>query len=113
MTPREIPKPIKRKLRELVGRAYEAALRKALSKLRDDFEAWRRGDIDSFELEARIHRFHDGEAREIYNEFNYTTATLPAHAARAIATGLVDASTVPEDVLQYLQNALAFYRRMS
>ena len=35
-----------------------ANLRKALSELRVQFDRWGRGEIDSFELNDLVHRFH-------------------------------------------------------
>jgi hypothetical protein len=40
-------------------------LRKALSELRMQFDRWDRGEIDSFELNELVHRFHQDGARNM------------------------------------------------
>src|SRR5260370_41005087 len=111
---RDLPKPVKKQLWELVSTAHEAALRQALSKLGEDFERWRHSEINSFELAERIHKFHDGPAREIYKQFAYArNADLPILTAFGIATNLIDRRTVPEEILPYLGNWVAFLRERS
>ncbi len=99
-----LPKPVKKKLAELVCTAHETALRQELLKLRDDFARWDRGELDSFRLSERIHQYHDGPNREIYKRFTYTSSRdLPMLAASAIRLELVDKQSVPADVLPYLE----------
>ena len=69
MNQEELPKGVKRKLNEFAARAHTEVMRQALEKLGEDFDHFRRGEIDPFELESRIHKFHDGPAREIYNRW--------------------------------------------
>ena len=54
----EVPKRIKRLVREWAAIAHDRDLRKALSELRAEFDRWERGEIDSFELNDLVHRFH-------------------------------------------------------
>ena len=105
----ELPKPVKRALRELAGRAYEAELHKALTELSEDFERWKRGEIDSFELGERIHKFHDGPNRELYVRYS-SPCDLRLLVGYAIHEHLIEQESVPEHVLPYLQGALSFYR---
>src|SRR4051812_36480592 len=62
----ERQKQIKRLVREWAGIAHDRDLRKALSELRVQFDRWDRGEIDSFELNELVHRFHQYTAREIW-----------------------------------------------
>jgi len=62
----DLPKPIKRMLREQAARAHEEELRRALLPLAAAFDRWRAGELDSFALSDLIHEFHDGESREIW-----------------------------------------------
>jgi hypothetical protein len=50
----EVPKRIKRLVREWAAIAHERDLRKSLSDLRAQFDRWDRGEIDSFELNGCI-----------------------------------------------------------
>lgn len=63
----DMPKNIKRDLRSLVRLAHEAELRKALEDLHADFERWKSGEIDSFDMADLVHKFHDGPNRELHS----------------------------------------------
>jgi hypothetical protein len=93
-------------MREYAGRAHEFELRRALAPLGEAFRAWERGELDSFELETLIHRFHQGPAREIYVQ--YTTRPEPA-VARAIATGMLARESVPAELTEELGGLIAFF----
>ena len=59
----------RRELRELQGLAWERELGAALENLQEDFRSWRKGDISPFELNDRIHRFHNGRSRDLFNTY--------------------------------------------
>ena len=107
-----LPKPVKKKLAELVCSAHEKALRQELLKLQTDFDRWQRGEIDSFDLADLIHKFHDGPSREIYKQFSYTrNADLPMIAAYAIQARLLDAADIPSDAVPYVDDWLGPAKR--
>ena len=64
MQQNELPKAIKRAMRSLVALAHEAELGRALEELYSDFQRWKAGGIDSFELSDRIHKLHEGPNRK-------------------------------------------------
>src|SRR6266480_1846463 len=66
----ELPKAIKRALRELAGRAHETLLRRALTGLWREFDAWERSEIDAFELTERINNFHLVASHDLYLRFS-------------------------------------------
>lgn len=98
----------KRKLRELAGVAYKRELGAELSKLETEFARWRSGEIDSSELSNRIHRFHDGESRDLYAIYN----RLPPinSVARAVALHILQETELPSGFLEALELPLHFYR---
>ena len=49
----EVPKRVKRAIRELVGAAYEIEVGRALAELRGEFTRWERGDMTLFDLVGR------------------------------------------------------------
>ena len=57
---RSFSKAQKREVRRLAGLAHERELAAAVDNLRAQFERWRAGEFDVFELNERIHQFHDG-----------------------------------------------------
>ena len=100
-------KHLKRLLREHAALAHEEELRRALLPLADDFDRWRRGELGSGELSARIHDFHDGAAREIWKTYTYGASELAV--AHAIHTGILQREHVPPELLKVLAPTLAFY----
>jgi hypothetical protein len=106
----DLPKHVKRSVRELAGRANEAELHAELAKLAEHFDAWRRGEVDSFDLGQHIHEFHDGAAREIWKKYSGNDPRIPV--AYAIHTGVLSRDDVPPETLDALKNALGFYEDM-
>lgn len=103
----ELPKHLKRLLREHAGQAHEEELRRALLPLADDFDRWRRGEMSSGELSERIHAFHHGPAREIWKRYNHATPELTV--AHAIGEGILPRDGVAPELLEVLGPALSFY----
>jgi hypothetical protein len=103
----QIPKPIKRALRELAGRAYEIELGRALAVLHSEFGRWEQGEVTAFELSEAIHQFHQGRARELFSM--YTQGHPKAAVAHAIHSGILDRRQVAPEVLKYLEGALGFF----
>ena len=83
----EVPKRIKGLVREWARIACDRDLRKALGELHAQFALWERGEIDSFELNERVHRFHEDTSREIWKR--YATTHLEPAVASAVATGVL------------------------
>ncbi len=100
----DLPKHLKRLLREHVALAHEEELRRALLPLADDFERWRRGEVSSGELSERIHEFHQGPAREIWKAYNYGSPALSV--AYAIHSGILRREQVPAELLEILGPSL-------
>lgn len=103
-----MPKRIKRLLREQAMLAHEEELRRALLPLATAFEEWKKGGLGSGELSAEIHEFHQGPSRQLFNKYN--NGPLDALVAYAIVSGIIDASQVPDELLEYLSRAIAFYK---
>jgi hypothetical protein len=102
MEKEELPRSIKKAMRSLAGLAHEAELGNALEDLNGDFQAWKSGGIDSFELSDRIHKFHDGPNREIY--LRYTSGLDLRFLVRyALDEGLIQKAAVPKEVWPYLE----------
>jgi hypothetical protein len=106
----DVPRRIKRLLREYAGRAHEEELRRELQPIAAGFDEWRRGSVDTWELCDRIHEFHNGAARRLFNL--YTDRDPTTAVAHAIHTGVIPRDQVPEELLEHLENALALYRHL-
>jgi len=103
----EIPKHIKRALRELAARAHEAELARELAALEAEFSRWRSGEVTAFDLNEAIHRFHHGASRELY--LTYTQPHPKGAIASAIHAGILDRTQIAPDVLEELAGALSMY----
>ena len=98
----------RRELRELQGLAWERELEEALRSLRGDFDAWEKGEISPFDLSDRIHKFHNGRSREIFNA--YSGSLMVDWILRAIAVGVIDESELSEGLREVLQDDIASFR---
>jgi hypothetical protein len=103
----QIPKRIKRALRQLASEAHQEELRRVLLPLSHAFQSWQRGDVSSGELTDMIHQFHQGPARDLW--VTYNSRMLEQVVARAIATGVLDRTKVEPEVLDFLARAIQFY----
>ena len=89
-------------MRSLVGLAHETELGRALEVLYGDFQKWKSGEIDSFELSDRIHRFHYGANREIY--LRYTGRLDHRFLIQcALEEGVMQKTDIPKEVWPYLE----------
>ena len=107
MLDRELPKSIKRILRELSIKAHEEELRLALIPLSQAFDQWRIGSIGSGDLTELIHEFHQKSARELFVRYNQ--GFLTANVASAVARGVISKDDVPPEAMPYLEAMISFY----
>ena len=103
----DVPKRIKRLVREWAGIAHDRDLRNALSELGAQFARWDRGEIDSFELNELVHRFHRNTARDIWKR--YATTHLEPAVASAVAAGVLRKEELPAELLQHIAGLIEFY----
>lgn len=98
----------RREMRELQGLTWERELEEALQLLRSDFDAWERGEISAFDLSDRIHKFHNGRSREL---FNAHSGSLSVDAIlRAIATDVIAESELSDALRDALKDDIARFR---
>jgi hypothetical protein len=100
-------KRITRQLREWARVAHERDLRKALGELRVQFDLWERGEIDSFELNERVHRFHQETSRDILKR--YATTRLEPAVASAVAAGVLRTEELSPELLRHIAGLVEFY----
>ena len=96
----DIPKSLKRELRQLATAAYERELRRELEQLSDRFEAWKRGELDSFELNDHLHRFHQRPNRDLWSR--YTVTRPEASVPMAVAAGVLSEDDLSETLRDFL-----------
>jgi hypothetical protein len=95
----------RRELRDLQGLAWERELEDALRSLRMDFEMWDRGDISAFELSDRLHKFHNGRSRELFNMYSGRLENW--WIGHIIARGVIEESELSDDLRDVLKDEIA------
>jgi hypothetical protein len=105
----DVPKKIKRLVREWAGVAHDRDLRDALSELRVHFDRWEQGEIDAFELNDLVHRFHEGASRDIWKR--YATNHLEPAVASAAAAGVLRKEELPKELVQHIAGLIECYER--
>jgi hypothetical protein len=103
----QIPKHLRRLVREWAGIAHDRELSAALGELRAHFERWERAEITAADLNDLIHKYHQGAAREIWK--HYATNHLEPAIGFAVATGIVRREEVPRELLQHVAGWVQFY----
>ena len=88
-------KLIRKKLRELAGLAHKRELNMALETLDSHFTQWRRQGIDCFELNDRIHSFHQKTSRELWK--TYSSMEDDFLVCRAVKLGFLSRGRLRED----------------
>jgi hypothetical protein len=110
----QLPKAARRALRDGCERAYEKGMRESLLPLAEDFDRWKQGAINSFELGERIHRWHQGPNRELYLRFgDVSNQDLVLTVARAVYDGLLGVEDVPEPAQETVGKALEVLREIN
>jgi flagellar motility protein MotE (MotC chaperone) len=91
-------KSIRKKLRELAVLAHERELSGALETLDSHFAQWRRQEIDCFELNDRIHSFHQKTSRELWK--TYSSMEDDFLVCRAVKLEFLPREKIPEKVAE-------------
>lgn len=102
-------KPTRKRLRELSAVAHERELAGALNKLHEDFAAWQAGKIDVFELNDRIHQFHQQTSREIWKLYCYH-GDEDLLVFRALKLGFLTEDEIGAELLAQIGPMIGFRR---
>ena len=103
-----LTKKQKAELRGLAGLAHERELSEAISSLESEFGRWRRGEISVFELNDRIHKFHNGVSRDLYKRYDPRDAEIVVPGA--IVRGTLREQEVDPALLKNLAELIEFAR---
>lgn len=106
---KEPTKAQKRKLRELAALAHEHELTHELELLEAEFGRWRKGEIGPFELNDRIHAFHDRRARELFKK--YVSAKETWAVGGALALGVLSEDEVGPELLAIVGPKAEFVKK--
>jgi hypothetical protein len=92
----ELTKAQKRRLRDLAGLAYGRELAAASEALLGEFHRWNNKEIDVFELNEKIHEFHNGISRALYGR--YVGMDPKFGVAHAIQSGVLKRVEIDDDI---------------
>ena len=93
---RNMSKKLEKTLRQFAGAAYERELSSATRALQEQFVRWENKEIDIFELNEKIHEFHNGISRTLYSRYVGMDAAFGV--ASALNRGILSREEVGEDV---------------
>ena len=99
--PQNLPKKLKLHLRKLAKLAYERELSAATHELLDDLHHWERKEMDVFQLNENVHRFHNGISRELY--VRYTGLDAVVLVTFALQRGVLSRKELGEEVILALK----------
>lgn len=109
MPKKRFSKAMRAEIRKLQNIAWERELAAALSELQLEFDAWRAGKIDVFDLADLIHKFHDGRNRELYKIYTYPNS--PYAVPAAIAKGIISESEVSNELMGEIADTVEHFRQ--
>jgi hypothetical protein len=95
----------RKRLRELAALAYDRELGRELGLLEGEFAKWRQGQLAAFELSCRIHKFHDGTARQLVGAYGHDDAALAV--ASAIRRGLLTEAEAGAPLVEALKRLIS------
>ena len=95
----------KRVLNKLIAEAHRRELTQALERLYVEFRRWDSGDIDAFELDERIHHYHQNDARIIWSHYNGGLPLLIVLAG-TVQSGLMTLEELPAEFRETVANTL-------
>jgi hypothetical protein len=94
---------VKQKLRLLAGIAYERELATASELLLSEFQRWQNKEIDVIELHGKIHEFHNGISRKLYNHYAVNNTLQSIAIAGALNRGVLSREDVGEELFNSLE----------
>lgn len=106
---RNLTKKQKKDLRALAEKAYEEDLGRCIDKLFDHYQEWKNKQISVWDLNEKIHEFHNDIARGLYKSYTIEDPIFPV--AFGIKSGVIGINEVDqychqdiERILEYLEN---------
>ena len=93
---RKMSRKLEKTLRQFAGVAYERELSIATRALQEQFMRWENKEIDIFELNEKIHEFHNGISRKLHSRYVGMDAAFGV--ASGLHHGILSREKVGEDV---------------
>ncbi len=91
----------------MAGIAYERDMSRCLEVVKKNFEWWERKEITVWELNDKIHEYHNDIARELYKIYEMNDPHIAV--ACGIRQGVLDKKEVNEDCMSKLHGILEYF----
>ena len=91
-------------LRELAGIGYERDLERCMSVLYEQFEKWKQKEISVWDLNEKIHKFHNQIARDLYKSYTINDPIFPV--VFGIKSGVLSIDEVQQECRPEIEELL-------
>lgn len=104
----EMKKSQKKHLQGLANRCYEIEVSMALQNLGGNFKKWKNKEITTWELNEKIHQYHNGTARDLYKFYELLKDPRVA-VAQAVSKGIIKIEDVQKNCRPLLTSLIEIY----
>lgn len=105
----EYSKPFKKEMRRIAGIAYQREMDEELGKLYEQFKKWEKKEIDCFQLNDIIHKYHDGISRQLY-KLNQMGADYLA--IRALAKNIIKEEEADKNLIEASKDKIESFKSL-
>ncbi len=99
----DLTKSQKRHLRQLAGQCYEKEMGLVLDELFGDFQKWKSSEMSIWDLNDKIHEYHNGTARELWKLYDHMNNSALAVAV-ALRKGIIKIEDVQENCRELVES---------
>ena len=107
---RDYPKQIKKELKKLSDLAYRRELDKELEKMAKQFDDWRQRRMNCFELNEKIHEFHNGVSRELWSK--YESRHEDFMVTVAIVKNIIKKEEISLKAFEHIKDLIESYNKL-
>jgi len=100
----------KKHLKELSDRCHELEMSEALKELFDDFQKWKNGEIDVWDLNEKIHFHHDTTARNLYKFYEMLRNPQIA-VAHGVVKGIIKMDDIQKDCHPFVERLIELHKK--
>ena len=105
----DMTKSQKKHLRHLGKDCYEKEMALALESLFEHFKKWETEEISTWDLNDKIHEYHNKTARYLWKIYENLSDPRVA-LSQAVVKGIINIEDIQEDCRPLLQGLIDFYR---
>ena len=104
----DIPKSTNQLIQEYAALVHDRELSSTLKALQAEFDQWEKGVISAGQLSNQIREFYKGPLKKIWAK--YEMSSKETIIAFAIASGILQEESIPDELMEHLSQMIEFYR---